>query len=199
MDEESPTFDCPKAGKVVDVIELVDKMGMVYLPAGSTHRVNTVFIKMYKQNWCSACSAEGDLPSVAYFNIFLHQLPPALITLLSESAKDEQQVAEILPPDPGGGSMLRIDTAGSTMLLKMVAGGNQSNKLAILKSEENEICFLFEKDSRYPVKLCEGCPSCGKDLAFTIAMLQHILTPRPCRTNLPAVKYQHSRMLEIRQ
>jgi hypothetical protein len=34
------------------------------------------------------------------------------------------------------------------------------------------------------VKLCVSCPSCGKDLSFTIAMLQHLMTSRPCRDQL---------------
>jgi hypothetical protein len=88
---------------------------------------------------------------IAYFNIFLRQLPPAPIILVSESAKDQQQVAEILPPDPGGVSMPLIVSARSTMPLETVAGRNQANKLSRLKSDENEICVLFEKDSRYPL------------------------------------------------
>jgi hypothetical protein len=49
MDEESPTFNYPKPLKAVNVIGLVDKMGMVYLPAGSTHRLNTVFMQIYRK------------------------------------------------------------------------------------------------------------------------------------------------------
>jgi hypothetical protein len=70
---------------------------------------------------------------------------------LSESAEDERVTDILPPPDPGGFSVPLGSTTASYMPLETFAAGKHSSKVAGLQNDENEICVLFEKDSRYPL------------------------------------------------